>query len=367
MRVERVVSPNTSAASWTVLDGQGMVEPVEQFLAHLTGVERSPNTVRAYAHDLRDFFAFLNQVNVAWAEVSAEDLGAFVRWLRLPRAARQGPVLVLPGTPPGVGAATVNRKLAAVSAFYLFHHRQGVDVRRALAGWQRGGRRGGTYEPMLAHLRGVPLRRSSVSLPTQRIKAPVLTDEQVRKLVAGCERLRDRFLLMLLAGSGMRIGEALGLRHEDIDVSAPTVSVRSRINVNHARAKTWSRDIPVDPKLIHAYSDYLHQEYGDLDSDYVFVNLWRSPVGRPMTYSSVYSLVKRLRTSTGISFGPHTFRHSYATALLQRGTPVQVVRDLMGHASISTTVDTYGHLTVDDTRRALVVAGFLPATAEGPR
>lgn len=71
MRVQRVVSPNMPLASWTVLDGQGMVEPVERFLAHLTAVERSPNTVRAYAHDLRDFFAFLDQVKVAWTEVSS--------------------------------------------------------------------------------------------------------------------------------------------------------------------------------------------------------------------------------------------------------------------------------------------------------
>jgi integrase len=111
--------------------------------------------------------------------------------------------------------------------------------------------------------------------------------------------------------------------------------------------------------VVRLYSDYLHTEYGDLDCDYVFVNLWSAPVGRPMHYSSVYDLVCRLRGRTGIAFGPHTFRHTYATELLRRKVPVEVVQKLLGHASIATTSDTYAHLKVEDARRALVSAGWL--------
>ena len=95
------------------------------------------------------------------------------------------------------------------------------------------------------------------------------------------------------------------------------------------------------------------------DSDYVFVNLWSAPIGYPLTYASVYDLVCRLRERTGIMFGPHTFRHSYATELLRRKVPVEVVAHLLGHASIATTSDAYAHLKVEDTRRALVAAGWL--------
>ena len=95
------------------------------------------------------------------------------------------------------------------------------------------------------------------------------------------------------------------------------------------------------------------------DSDYVFVNLWSAPIGYPLTYASVYDLVCRLRERTGIMFGPHTFRHSYATELLRRKVPVEVVQHLLGHASIATTSDAYAHLKVEDTRRALVAAGWL--------
>lgn len=93
--------------------------------------------------------------------------------------------------------------------------------------------------------------------------------------------------------------------------------------------------------VIRLYADYLHAEYGDLDSDYVFVNLWSGPIGHPMTYSSVYDLVCRIRERTAITFGPHVFRHSYATELLHRGVAVEVVAHLLGHASIATTGDAY--------------------------
>jgi integrase len=57
------------------------------------------------------------------------------------------------------------------------------------------------------------------------------------------------------------------------------------------------------------YADYLNREYGALDSDYLFVNLWGEPVGHPMTYPAVYDLVGRLRRRTGVAFSPHLFRH----------------------------------------------------------
>ena len=119
-------------------------------------------------------------------------------------------------------------------------------------------------------------------------------------------------------------------------------------------------------RVIRLYADYLHTEYGDLDSDYVFVNLWSGPTGHPLTYASVYDLVCRIRERTAISFGPHTFRHSYATELLRRGVAVEVVAHLLGHSSIATTGDTYAHLKVEDARRALVAAGWL-ADQDEPR
>ncbi|GIF13529.1 phage integrase family protein [Actinoplanes teichomyceticus] len=106
------------------------------------------------------------------------------------------------------------------------------------------------------------------------------------------------------------------------------------------------------------YCDYLHREYGALDSDYVFVNLFAEPQGHPWGYPAVYDLVRRLRKRTGIAFAPHQYRHTYATWLLRRGAGMENVKELLGHASISTTIDTYGHLTVEDARRPLEGAGW---------
>jgi integrase/recombinase XerD len=91
---------------------------------------------------------------------------------------------------------------------------------------------------------------------------------------------------------------------------------------------------------------------------YVFVNLWSRPYGRPWTYAAVYDLVLRLRERTGIDFEPHAYRHTYATSLLRRGAGMETVKECLGHASITTTVDTYGHLTVEDARQMLEAAGW---------
>lgn len=367
MRVQRVLMPSGEPRSWTLVDdGWSLVEPAESFLAHLHAVERSPNTVKGYAHDLRDWFEFLESAALVWSAVRLEHVGRFVGWLRLPPAARDGRVVALPSADSYCTAATVNRKLAAVSSFYEFHQRHGVDLGELLTTWRTQTVRGGSWRPLLAHLGPRPQRGRTVRLRAERRIPGVLDAAQVEGVLVGCHRLRDRLLFMLLADAGLRIGEALGLRHEDIDPAARLVTVTPRRNSNGARAKGWQRQVPIPARVVRLYSDYLHTEYGDLDCDFVFVNLWSAPVGHPLSYRSVYDLVGRLRASTGISFGPHTFRHTYATELLRRKVPVEVVQRLLGHASIATTSDTYAHLKVEDARRALVDAGWL-SEQDAPR
>jgi integrase/recombinase XerD len=366
LRVQSVVMPFGDPRSWTLVDRDAaVVEPVEEFLSHLHAVERSPNTAKAYAHDLRDWFEFLDQRGLGWSRVRLEDVGGFVAWLRLPAPARAGNIEALPTVEAVCSEATVNRKLSAISAFYEFHQRHGVDLGDLLTTWRRRGTRGGGWRPLLAHLGSRPERSRRIRLRTQR-RIP-LDGERVAAVVAARDRLRDRFLLTLLAESGLRIGEALGLRHSDIDAAARLISVVARVNTNRARAKgAGERQVPVPARVIRLYADYLHAEYGDLDSDYVFVNLWSGPIGSPLSYPSVYDLVCRIRERTGIVFGPHTFRHTYATELLRRGVAVEVVAHLLGHASIATTSDAYAHLKIEDARRALVAAGWL-ADQDEPR
>jgi site-specific recombinase XerD len=365
MLVQRVVMPNSRLESWTVLGDDAVpVEPIERYLAYLTDIERSPNTVKAYAHDLKDWFTFVGLRGLDWCEVRLEDVGEFVAWLRLPPEGRDGTVAILPSVEYHCGETTVNRKLSAVSAFYQHAARHGVDLGDLLTTWQPAGRRGSAWKPFLHHIsKDKPVARRAISLKAPKKLPRILTVQEAQAILDACDRLRDRFLFALLYDSGVRIGEALGLRHEDVAAAEREVTIWPRINDNGARTKsTTSRTIPVSPELIRLYADYLHQEYGDLDSDYVFVNLWGHPHGRPMTYAAAYDLVLRLRRRTKIDFDPHWFRHTTATRMLRDGVSVEVVSKILGHASVTTTTETYGHLTVEDARRALEEAGYFTGT-----
>ena len=76
MNVARVAMPASGVTSWTVLaDDDAPVEPIERYLAYLTDIERSPNTVKAYAHDLKDYFDFLVRRGADWRKVRLEDIG----------------------------------------------------------------------------------------------------------------------------------------------------------------------------------------------------------------------------------------------------------------------------------------------------
>src|SRR5258708_4473368 len=136
-------------------------------------------------------------------------------------------------------------------------------------------------------------------------------------------------------------------------------SVVPRENANGARAKSGGRTVPAGGELIRLYADYLHLEYGDIDSDYVFINLFAEPQGQAWSYPAAYDLVTRLRAKTGLDFDPHWFRHSAATRWLRDGVPVEVVSKLLGHSSVAVTSAVYGHLTAEDARAALEQAGWL--------
>jgi integrase/recombinase XerD len=359
MLVQRVVSPMARQDSWTVLgDDDAPVGPIERYLGYLTDIERSPNTIKAYAHDLKDYFSFLAQHQLDWREVRLEDLGEFVAWLRRPPRMREGSVAVLLSVEAHCTESTVNRKLSALSAFYQHAARHGVDLGNLLITWQPAGRRRGSWKPFLHHIGG-PVARRTIGLKAPKKLPRVLTAAEAQSILDACTRLRDRFLFAVLHESGVRIGEALGLRHEDIAAAERELAVVPRINDNGARTKSRQmRQIPISAELVRLYADYLHGEYGDLDSDYVFVNLWGHPHGRPLAYPAVYDLVRRIRRSTGIDFDPHWFRHGTATRMLRDGVPIEVVSKVLGHADLSTTLEVYGHLTAEDARRVLQDAGW---------
>jgi integrase len=353
--LQRVLMPVTDLVSWTVLDDNGEpVEPVESFLAYLAAMERSPNTQRAYATSLKLWFEFLGRRGRDWTEVTIDDIARFVTWLRAPA----DNVVVLDEGEARRSPATVNRHLAAVFGLYEHHARKGLGVAAGLVTWRRMGR--GPYKPLLHHAtKGRAIRTRPIKLNVPRRTPRVLTPEELVAVLAAPERARDRFLLALLAETGMRVGQALGLRHSDFVSRKKLVHIVPRAdNANGARAKLRvPATIPVSPGLVRTYSDYMFDEYGEVDSDYVFVNLWSGRIGAPVTYSTVHDLVERVRARTGISFTLHMLRHTHATDLVRSGVAIEVVARLLTHQSSTTTSQTYVHLDAEDIRHALERAG----------
>jgi hypothetical protein len=139
MQVHRVVVPGSRVESWTVLGDDGVpVAAVEAWLAYLSNIGRSPNTVKAYAHDLKDFWVFIVGRGLDWRAVRLDDLGEYVAWLALPPGGRDGGVAVLPSVQAHVSATTVNRKLAALAAFYAFQARRAQAVLASVLRLQLG-------------------------------------------------------------------------------------------------------------------------------------------------------------------------------------------------------------------------------------
>ncbi len=257
---------------------------------------------------------------------------------------------------PSVTAPTVNRRLAAVSAFYAHQARNGTGV--GDLGRLAGGR--GGWKPFLHHVsKGEPYRGRAIVLKQEKKLPRILSAGEMQAILDACTRLRDRFFFAILHETGCRAGEVLGLRHEDIAAAECEISIVARENANGARAKSGGRTVPVGPELIRLYADYLHEEYGGIDSDMAFVSTWAGPKGHAQTYQAAYDLVLRLRARTGIGFDLHWCRHSSAMRWLRDGVPIEIVSTLLGHSSVAITSSVYGHLTAEDARAALEKAGWL--------
>lgn len=344
-RAQRLVTGD-GRLSATVLGPCGVVDAVEEYLAFLQDLGRSWHTVRAYASDLAIYFDFLHHRGLDWEHVGMPEMAAFSAHLRGTNRANPAPnVVLLPRADSRRSPASVQRSMTAVFGFYDFHtetvmgqvlvrgRQQRVGIRHQIA-----------RDP-----------RQMVAVKVAATIKPSLTAEELAVVIGAPARWRDRLLLALLGLNGMRVGAVLGLRHEDIGLRKRVVQIVPREdNVNGARAKRRSPlSLPLHETAARFYSRYLDEEYGNWDSDYVFINLWAGDIGSPMTYDSVRALVARTSRAAGIPFTAHVLRHTFATLLRRGGAEMEAVSQLLGHASVETTRSTYVHTTVEDLRRSL--------------
>jgi integrase len=162
--------------------------------------------------------------------------------------------------------------LSGVVGFYEFQARRGSTLAQDLVVKTRSGR--GGYKPLLHGIARSRPRGRAVRLPERTSLPRTLSLEQVAAVIDCQERLRDRFLFALLASTGMRIGQALGLRHEDVVAWERRIVIRAREDApRRARSKGGAEGaVPVPAELMRLWNDYMHDEYRDLDCDFVFVN-----------------------------------------------------------------------------------------------
>lgn len=334
---------------------------VTRFVVALDAAERSPNTVRTYLTALAGFLNWADEHGVDWRKINVLDLTRFKRGLQ------EAPTRAGRARSP----ATVGLALTAVAEFLRYCGAELlIDPKianqllenRHMHVYPGGHRRAGE-SGQFRRTRINALRVNNVEQPPE-----VLSDEQVAAMRQLAATARDLFLLRVLHEGGPRIGEALGLRTEDVHllpnsrslncaVAGPHFHVNRRAdNANGALAKSRrQRHVPVASTFISDYRDYEHERFalfGDRQGAHLFVNYQGASAGGAMTYSNVYKIVTRLGRRCGFRATPHMFRHSAATTWVEAGSDIDVVQALLGHVAPASTA-VYVHASDERLREAV--------------
>lgn len=277
---------------------------LEDFLGYLA-IERgaSPHTISAYGGDLRAYLKFLAGRSVDPLEAGRDDVIAFMSELQ----ARQ------------MAPSTVERKIAAVKSFYSFLVREGLT----------------TNHPTI-----------DVALPKVPARLPdVVSITEVERLVtqpfpSGPVGYRDRAVLEVLYGCGLRVSELTGLDLLDLDLESGFIRVMGKGGKE--------RMVPIAGAALTALSEYLMHGRPFLrakkaatrqDPSAVFLNVR----GGRLTRQAVFGIVRTYGERAGLALHPHTLRHSFATHMLQGGADLRALQEMLGHADISTT-QVYTHV-----------------------
>ena len=281
--------------------------PVRRFLSHLRYEKRySAHTIRAYESDLELFFEYLERT---YQTTSIPDNHFQIRsWI----------VQLIDS---GVTARSVNRKITTLKSFYRFLIREKVVEQN----------------PML-----------KIQSPKVPKRLPVFIDEGKMtdlfdkvEFEPGFPGLRDRIILELFYGTGMRLSELVNLSETDVNFANQTVKVLGKRNKE--------RIIPLSGILVASLKEYLNQkqsymsEHGQQEPALFIDNKCNKVYPK-----YVYRLVKRYlgNITTGDKKNPHILRHTFATHMLNNGAEINAVKEILGHSSLAAT-QVYTHNTVE--------------------
>ena len=281
-------------------------DELDRYLDYLRAVEgASPRTVEAYGRDLAALRADVlgARDDFAWGRVDTDDLR---RFLAAQRRAKRAP-------------STIARRLSAVRAFFRFLVREGLRADNPATALRAARQR--------RHLPRTP----GVELLTRVLEACDSTTEDGR---------RDRAVLELLYGGGIRLSELVGLRLGDLDWPGGTMRVRGK--GSRERLVPFLGEAPralalhLEDRLAAATLQALRD--GRIEGTAARLPVFTGPSGRSISPRAVQRIVARAtRAAGGGHLSPHDLRHAFATHLLDRGADLRAVQELLGHASLSTT------------------------------
>lgn len=333
---------------WLVLGADYLpIEPIEVFIRYLHYTEKSPDTIQSYASHLKLFWQYLGVSQKNWQSITITDFAEFVHWLR---SQAHNVFHLKNNLDTRRTERTVNTILSALSSFYRYHNQLGnTDIKLTEPCYLPVNRQKSLLYHVFKHK---PTWKRIISLKPPKTLPKTLNNEQIIVLTDACSNIRDRFLFALLYESGLRIGQALALRHEDIKSWDNEIHVLFRQNnINLARNKTKRPNVlHVSQDLMQLYAEYL-QTHPSLfkNNEYVFINFQTK---EPLCYSTVRQIFSRLSKKTNIYIRPHMLRHSHATELIRHGWDAAWVQKRLGHANVQTTIDTYTHINQNDLKHA---------------
>jgi len=294
---------------------------VDLFLDHLT-VERglSRNTLLAYQRDLLRYIYFLESLGKSMLDVSERDIEDFLSHLR------NGDV-----NHPPLSPSSTARSIIAVRGFHKFLARENRSVDPA----------------------------AQIHPPTPGRRLPkALSLTEIEGIISGAgsgesaQSLRDRALVELLYATGARVSEVISL---DVDqIKSPLQSIRLLGKGGKERV------VPVGSFAAEALDNYLVRGRPALiegKSDRRERKLFLNLRGTPLSRQSAWEIVRSCAIKGGVTseLSPHSFRHSFATHLLDGGADIRTVQELLGHASVATT-QIYTLVTIDRLREAYLLA-----------
>jgi integrase/recombinase XerD len=277
---------------------------VEAFLS-LLATNRAPRTVEAYRRDLAALAAWFDR---PIGGISTEQLEQYVAELRA----------------AGLSPATIARRIAAIRSF--FRH-------QLLLGARMDNPAG---ELDLPRRRRILPRTLSAAEAERLIDSANGTDPRA---------LRDRALVELLYGAGLRVSEAVGLQKSSVDLDGRLVRCVGK--------GSKERVVPIGRQAAQALRRYLARGRPFLDSRHR-PELFLNAKGGGLTRAGAFLILRRLAAKAGLEperVHPHLLRHSFATHLLEGGADLRSVQEMLGHADLATT-ELYTHVT-DGRRREL--------------